>query len=102
VEIQTGRIDFYNLNFFNYPEVELLRNYLNKNHAYRTGTIKPEYTGIIDDNFLLYGEIFTLNGWINFSGILGSSNIKEDEFMRPFNSSPVLWAYGCGAGYLSG
>ncbi|MFH1052517.1 MAG: T9SS type A sorting domain-containing protein [bacterium] len=98
VELQTGRIDFYNLNYFERSEIELLRKYLNKNHDYRHGTMKPDYIGIVDDNFGMYGDVFASTGWMEFSGLLGPNNVQKGEFMVPLGTNPRLLAYGCGPG----
>jgi len=98
VEIQIGRIDFYNLTYYNISEIELYRNYLIRNHNFRQGIIKPEFKGIIDDNFGMYNEPFASNGWSNFSSLLGAENTIAEEFVMPEDSPPKLFAYGCGSG----
>lgn len=98
VELQTGRIDFYNLNFYGKTDIELIRSYLNKNHDYRHGRILPANVGAIQDNFGMYGEVFASNPWMEFSGLLKPENVKAENFMILKNTSARMWAYGCGPG----
>ncbi len=98
IELETGRIDFYNLNYYGKSEIEMIRKYLNKNHDYRQGIIKPEKIGIIEDHFGLYAELSASNGWMEFSGLLGPDNVRDEKFMLPLNTEPRYWAFGCGSG----
>ncbi|ROL56904.1 T9SS C-terminal target domain-containing protein [Bacteroidetes/Chlorobi group bacterium ChocPot_Mid] len=98
IELQTGRIDFYKLNYFGKSDIEMIRNYLNKNHAYRTGIFKPEYSGVIEDHWGMTSEVFASNGWMEISGLLGYENVSEGKFMEPLSQPSRLWAYGCGQG----
>lgn len=107
VELQIGRVDLANLPFFAYTEVELLRRYLDKNHAYRTGQFPDMRRGLIDDNFKTgYTEGFGANGWRNFSALFGADRIDTGEFVPTFEpNGPIslldsfyLWSFGCGPG----
>lgn len=107
VELQIGRVDLANLPFFPYTEIELLRRYLDKNHAYRTGQFPDIRRGLIDDNFKEgYTEGFGGNGWRNFSALFGAERIDTGEFVPTFlPNGPIslldsfyLWSFGCGPG----
>lgn len=107
VELQIGRVDLANLPFFAYTEIELLRRYLDKNHAYRTGQFPDIRRGLIDDNFKEgYTEGFGGNGWRNFSALFGADRIDTGEFVPTFlPNGPIslldsfyLWSFGCGPG----
>ena len=49
VTLATGRVDFFDLPAFSQGEVELMRNYLNKDHAYRHKMIHPKMQALVDD-----------------------------------------------------
>jgi len=96
--LQMGRIDFYNITYYPISEIELYRRYLNKNHLFRTCKIIPEYKGIIDDNFGMYAEPFASNAWSDFSALLTPDSVSSGEFVRPLETNPIIWSYGCGPG----
>ncbi|MBC8173550.1 MAG: T9SS type A sorting domain-containing protein [Chitinophagales bacterium] len=107
VELQTGRIDFYDLPAFAKTEKELLIAYLQKDHAFKTKQIIVNDKAIIDDNFLGYTEGFSQNGFRNFAPLVGNENIfMNDYFTEPsyFTGSgeTYLWSYGCGGGWYQG
>lgn len=51
VELEVGRVDMWDLPKFEQTEVELLRDYLNRNHAFRHGLLTAPSRGLIRDNF---------------------------------------------------
>jgi len=51
VELIVGRADFSNLPAFSGTEQQLLKAYLDKNHAYRTKQFSAQKRALIDDNF---------------------------------------------------
>ena len=99
LELAVGRIDAYNLPAFSKTEVELLRDYFNRNHAYRTGEYAVRTQGIIDDNFGGYGEYFATSGWRNFSVFAGAESVKTGDYFDSYSKDyKNLWMYGCGGG----
>jgi hypothetical protein len=103
LELEVGRVDFHDLpSFDGISELELLRRYLNKDHAYRIGWIQTENRGLISDNFgESGGEAFASSGWRNFSTFFGADNIDVagyNEFFPMLTSRSYLWAYACGGG----
>lgn len=100
IDIAVGRIDFYNLPKFPESEISLLRNYLNKNHLFRTGQISPKWRGLIDDNFGAnrYINSFASSGYRNFASLLGAENIINADWFTTLKTDDYLWAYGCGGG----
>lgn len=98
VELQVGRVDLWNLpTFAPLTETDLLRRYLNKDHAYRMKQYAIQMKGFVCDNFgEFYGEAFAQSGWRNFSTFVGPSNISTGSWSN--NSPPYLWGYGCGGG----
>lgn|GEM_PF-2461473 len=118
VEVSIGRVDFRRLPAFqavsdtSHMELELLRRYMNKDHAYRTLQSRPRMQALIDDNFgpfidstaeQVTIEAFAASGWRSFSAIVGYNNIIEGDWFaggnRPsLDTTSVLLAYGCGGG----
>ncbi len=97
IRYPVGRIDFYNLTSFAETELQLLKRYLDKNHAFRSGAIKPVYEATVDDNFGAYGEGFSGSAYRGFGGLVGKDNIVAN---REFLDSTIttMFSYGCGAG----
>ncbi len=99
VELQVGRVDFANLPAFPVSETELLRQYLNKDHAFRHKLFTAERRGLIDDHLgMSTSEALAANGWRDFAAFFGASNTMEGDWSSTLASQSYLWAYGCGAG----
>ncbi len=99
VELQVGRVDLANLPAFSLSEVELLRQYLNKDHYFRHGYIVAERRGLIDDHFGVFGgEAFAVSGWRNFAPFFGANNSFEGDWLSILPTQSYLWGYGCGSG----
>ncbi|MFN3781031.1 MAG: T9SS type A sorting domain-containing protein, partial [Candidatus Kapaibacteriota bacterium] len=100
INIAVGRIDFFNLPKFPESEISLLRNYLNKNHMFRTGQISPQWRGLVDDNFGAnkYLNSFASSGYRNFASLLGPERINTADWFTTLKTEDYLWAYGCGGG----
>jgi len=114
VELMVGRVDFANLpgkySPVRYPdEVELLRRYLDKNHAFRQAAVRPARRALIgnaigDAN----GQAYAAGGYRSFAPLLGSGNVitggvgaatREDErWVARLGAESYLWAFGCGGG----
>ena len=99
-ELQVGRVDLANLPAFAQSELELLRQYLNKDHNFRHKLITAERRGLIDDNFgTFYGEAFAVNGWRNFAPFFGATNtFTASDWFGTLTTRSYLWGYGCGSG----
>lgn len=106
LELEVGRIDFAGLPSQQKSEVELLRQYLVRNHAYRNGLAPFDQLRrevLIDDNFGYFnGEAFAAVGWNFGSTVVGRSNARAGKWFAELNSAPVLFAYGCGGGGYTG
>lgn len=100
VELQIGRVDFYDMDNFALSETELLRRYLNKNHRYRTGQIAVQEGGIIDDNFPAssMAEAFASSGWRNIALFGNENSVRAADLFTTLDTASYLWAYGCGPG----
>jgi hypothetical protein len=105
VKLEVGRVDFANLPALGVDEVELLRRYLNKNHAFRHQAFIAERRGYIADNFGAFsGEAFAVNGWRNFAPMFGAAaltTIPSGGWFTTLATNTALWAYGCGGGSFS-
>jgi hypothetical protein len=86
------------------PEIELLKAYLNKDHAYRTGGKKDfPKRGIITDNFPANerSEGFASSGWRNIAALCGYENVSEvpgGSYISGLTEGKYLFAYGTGGG----
>lgn len=99
IDLQTGRVDFANMPLMPRSEITMMRNYLNKAHAYKTNTLDIKRKALIDDNFGAFsGEAFAANGWRNFPVIVGAKNIVAADLLNTLKDSAYQWAYGCGGG----
>jgi len=80
-------------------EQELLRNYLNKDHKFRTKQFDLARRGIVGDYFgIRSGEAFAASGWRNFAAFFGANNVtsmpNQGTWAPALASVPYLWAYG--------
>lgn len=102
ITLQVGRVDFSNLPSSELSEIELLRQYLNKNHSYRHGWEKFRDQGILYDGFGSYGgESVAANGWRNFAplfGLFSTFEVGLEEFLPAAQNSTSLFGYACGPG----
>jgi hypothetical protein len=96
LELQVGRVDLSRMSgkaVFNGPdtfpsELELLRQYLNKDHNFRHGIIDVQRQAVVGESFGSYqGWAFGASGWRNFAPFFGTSNITR----APINTTPGSW-----------
>jgi len=110
VELCIGRVDMRNLPAFGTSadnssrENELLKQYFDRVHAYRTKAMQYDTSARIDDNFGVFTsendsvrlvEAFAAGAWRGFSPIVGSGRVFNGNFL---DTIPTLLAYGCGGG----
>lgn len=105
ISLSVGRVDFWNLYAFPSSEAELLRNYLNKDHAFRYKLIDPKMQALVDDQWQMVGgqglmmrEGFAMSGWRNFCSLLDATNVKAGSFFNDTKNDSYIWSYGCGPG----
>lgn len=84
-------------------ELELLRNYLNKDHNFRNKVTSAPERAIVGDYFgVRDGEAFAASGWRNFAPFVGANKIttvsKEGTWLPTLRTNAYLFAYGCGSG----
>ncbi|MDZ4745039.1 MAG: hypothetical protein SGJ05_03440 [bacterium] len=109
-ELCIGRVDMRNLPAFGTTstsrgrEIQLLDQYFDRVHAYRTKATRFDTSARIDDNFGAFTseddqqrlvEAFAAGAWRGFSPITGSNRVSNGEFL---DTVPTLLAYGCGGG----
>lgn len=101
IELQVGRVDLSNMSTFApLTELDLLRQYLTKDHQYKHKIIAPEKRAMMVDRFGTYGgESFSLGGWRNFSALIGSANIATtSNYFNTLSTDSYLWTLANGAG----
>lgn len=125
VELMVGRVDFAALDDLadpahtivapTPPEVNLLRQYLNKDHAFRhkRGVFAniPRRALIASTWGAEGGEAYAASGYRNFAAFFGANQIEttradfeepkmpaEDRWISKLQNNSYLWAYGAGAG----
>lgn len=114
IDLQVGRVDFSNLPgtyaVNRYPdEIELLRRYLNKNHAFRTAAVRPTRRALVGNSIGdAGGQAYAAIAYRNFSPLVGPENIvqagtdwespREERWFSRLVREDYLWAYGNGAG----
>lgn len=114
VELMVGRVDFFNMPGNGAPspwpsEVELLRNYLNKDHTWRHKLVTVPRKALLGNRFGDFsGEAFAASGFRNFEPFVGPGNTvlanEQDNaptaqrWISMLASGSYLWAYGCGGG----
>jgi len=98
VDLEVGRVDLSDMPAFGLSEAALLRRYLDKDHAFRTGQLDITRRGLIDDNVgVASGAAFACNGWRNFCALLGRGKTSMGNFIPTLQTDDYLWAYGCGS-----
>jgi hypothetical protein len=116
IELEVGRVDLANMpgrvtwgGPATFPsEIELLRKYLNKDHAFRHRVLTAPRRAILGDYFgIRGGEAFAASGFRSFAPLVGARNIRNlnTEFndgkgvwIRETSQNDYLLVYGCGAG----
>ena len=103
LELQVGRVDLYDMPAFGTSEVELMRAYLNKLHAFKVKSWTPTVRGLVFDNLQWVGNPLAGSGWRNMGPLVGPSNIvaanqNSTAFHSLVNGQSHLWTYSSGGG----
>ncbi len=99
VQLQVSRVDFYNMPAFSATEVQMMRRYLNKDHAYKMDSLNVRHRALVQDNFgVMSGEAFAANGWRNFAPLVGFDSVATAPFISSLQTESYQWAYGTGGG----
>jgi len=88
VELQVGRVDLSGMTAFKANEIELLRNYLNKNHYWRQTITKTPMKAVAGNSYLGM-ETSAVHA------LFGSSNVTSGNFYNT-NDNPYTWAVDFG------
>lgn len=96
-QIPVGRVDLFNMPDFGNDTI-LMERYLKKALAFRTGEMKFENKGLVDDNFgYNNSEAFASGGFRNFSTFT-LTDISTQDYRTTLQKEKMLLSYGCGAG----
>jgi parallel beta-helix repeat protein len=103
VELEVGRVDLFNLPAFGTSEQQLLSNYLNKLHEFKTRQYIPQNRSIIQDNLSYVSNPLAETGYRTSGPLVGISNITD---IPPYNFpnwtarmfEGWLWGYFSGGG----
>jgi len=97
VELEVGRIDLWGMtSFLPKTETDLLRQYLDKDHAHRHGMRVLPRRALITDNYGIYnGAAPAQSGWRSWSSLFGAANVSEGSF-------GALETNGCFGYYMNG
>lgn len=97
MELEVGRIDFYDMPAFQLSEIELMTGYFARNHAYRTGIWSVRQRALIDNNFT--GFNLAATGHHTFSTMFPPDSVDATaDYVTAQREGSFLWSYGCGAG----
>ncbi len=97
VQLQVARVDFYNLPGFPLSEIQLMQNYLDKLHQFKTRMYIPPDMALIEDNFLGMSEGFAGSAYLSLSPIVGIANTNDGDYSA-LVANDYLWSYGTGPG----
>lgn len=107
LELEVGRVDLANMTCFSNKtpsrsELDLLRQYLNKDHNFRQARLNVPRRGLVSDNFgERNGEAFAASGWRNFGALVGAPNVERAWYAQFFpmaTANSYLLGYGTGGG----
>ena len=114
INLMVGRVDFFDMPGLQGttpwpPETALLRQYLNKDHAWRHKLIKVPRRAIMANRVGDAGGLaYAASGYRNFQPFVGPGNIIEADisdvapparrWISMVTSNAWLWSYGCGGG----
>jgi hypothetical protein len=99
VALEVGRVDLGRMPAFGKSETELLRRYLDRDHAFRHRALAAERRALISDQFGDFrGEAFVSGSWRNFAALVGAEKIETGDWFRSLTAGSYLFAHGSGAG----
>jgi hypothetical protein len=117
VELMVGRVDFSNMPGVGAPvawpgETELLRRYLNKDHAWRHKKVTVPARALMANRVGdALGMAYAASGYRNFEPFVGPGNVVEadvsdaapdsERWITRVSAEPWLWTYACGGGQMT-
>jgi hypothetical protein len=100
VELEVGRIDFFDMPAFSKNDTLLMRKYLNRNHLWRNNLLSTTERALIDNNFS--GLNLASTGYHNLTAMLPIDSVYDNkDYFTAQKANAYLWSYGCGAGYYN-
>jgi hypothetical protein len=97
VQMEIGRVDLFNMPSFKKSDTLLIKEYLNRNHAFRTGKWTAVERALISNNF--GGLNLASTGYHNFSTFFPMDSIFDNrDYISTQKKESYLWSYGCGPG----
>ncbi|MBK7384162.1 MAG: hypothetical protein IPI81_12680 [Flavobacteriales bacterium] len=105
VELQVGRVDFFDLPAFSTSETELMRNYLVKAHGFKMKFWTPTPRGLVFDNLQWINNPIAATAWRTMAAMVGAANVTAaNQYAQPFyqlvNNQSYLWTYSSGGGTI--
>lgn len=97
VDLMIGRVDMRNLPLYSKDETTLLKQYLDKNHAYKQNLFTPQNRALVRDNFTSYAEGFAASA-INSFYTICDTQYYNIGYNTVLSQNDYQWAYGCGGG----
>ncbi len=97
VELQVGRVDFADMPAWNKSEVELLKNYLRKDHFWRHGLVKDTRNAIIAKSTMVsslsmeHGMLHSLYHTKDINEVEALSEEKWVNWNREATKAPYTW-----------
>ncbi|MBL0044988.1 MAG: fibronectin type III domain-containing protein [Flavobacteriales bacterium] len=107
LELQVGRIDFYEFESFQYyaglSETQLTINYLNKAHQFKAKLFTPTFRGAVFDNFDDLSYALAGSGYKSIAPLVGNANFNDlnpnaAAFSTYVDDQSYLWTYACRGG----
>lgn len=109
IELQVSRIDLSNMPAFPSTEIQMMKNYLGKNHLYKMNALNIRHRGVFNDDFsnTLCGEGFSSNAYRNWAPLISSDSITVAGYSYlipymqgtyPGSTGGYQWAFGAGGG----
>lgn len=89
VDLMVGRVDLSRLTAAQKNEVELLRDYIHKTHAWRSGERQVPYRSLLNSGYL-----FQEHSWART--LFGPENIHSASFQPELNTEAYIWAIDFG------
>ena len=101
VQLAVGRVDFANMPAFSVGEANLLRAYLDRDHAFRHARLSVADRALVQDGFPAHPERFAYSGWQNATTLLPAESVLDARWP---NVAPGinLFFSGCGPGGHTG
>ncbi len=99
ISLNIGRIDMYDLTYFEESESELIKRYFEKNKKFRTGEIIVENNAILDDGWgNSFRERFATEAILNYNAIFGENNFINKKSRNIMAHESYLFFWGGASG----